>query len=102
MHLRASGPPFYLQVFKNEKYRSAALTQRLREIEIQPKRGLITDRNGKKLAINVSLDSVVVNPQQIKDPENTAAALAEVLGLSADKVLEKYSGRLLLNMWLAK
>jgi len=41
------------------------------------------------LAINVSLDSVVVNPQQIKDPENTAAALAEVLGLSADKVLEK-------------
>ncbi len=80
---------FYLQVFKNEKYRSAALTQRLREIEIQPKRGLITDRNGKKLAINVSLDSVVVNPQQIKDPENTAAALAEVLGLSADKVLEK-------------
>lgn len=80
---------FFLQVFRNEEYRSAALTQRLREIEIQPKRGLITDRDGKKLAINVSLDSVVVNPQQIKDKEKTAAALAEILGLQPDNVLAK-------------
>lgn len=80
---------FYLQVFKNEKYRSAALTQRLQEIEIQPKRGLITDRNGKKLALNISLDSVVVNPRQVKNADQAAAALAEALGLSVDQVLAK-------------
>jgi stage V sporulation protein D (sporulation-specific penicillin-binding protein) len=80
---------FYLQVLKNEKYQTAALTQRLREIEIQPKRGLITDRSGKKLAINVSLDSVVVNPRQIKNIDQAAAALAEALGLSVDQILAK-------------
>ncbi|MGI6128648.1 MAG: stage V sporulation protein D [bacterium] len=80
---------FYLQVLRNEKYQTAALTQRLREIEIQPKRGIITDRNNKQLAINVSLDSVVVNPRQIKNPTQAAAALAKALGLSEDEVLAK-------------
>jgi stage V sporulation protein D (sporulation-specific penicillin-binding protein) len=82
---------FYLQVLKNEKYQAAALTQRLHEIEIQPKRGLITDRNGKKLAINVSLDSVVVNPRQIKNVDQASAALAEALGLPVEQVRTKLS-----------
>ncbi|MDI3521860.1 MAG: hypothetical protein PWP43_42 [Bacillota bacterium] len=80
---------FYLQVLNNAKYQSQALAQRLREIEIQPKRGLITDRSGKKLAINVSLDSVVANPRQIQEPEKVAPALAAALGLPADDVLAK-------------
>ncbi|MGB9826267.1 MAG: peptidoglycan D,D-transpeptidase FtsI family protein, partial [Desulfofundulus sp.] len=80
---------FYLQVLNNARYRSEALAQRLREIEIQPKRGIITDRNGKKLAINVSLDSVVVNPRQISDPEKVARELAAALEISPDEVLAK-------------
>ncbi|HKM39757.1 MAG TPA: penicillin-binding transpeptidase domain-containing protein [bacterium] len=82
---------FYLQVLKNEKYRSAALAQRLHEIEIQPKRGLISDRNGKKLAINISLDSVVVNPGQIDNIDNTAVALASALDLPIDRVKTRLS-----------
>ncbi|HHY92772.1 MAG TPA: stage V sporulation protein D, partial [Firmicutes bacterium] len=80
---------FYLQVLGNAKYQSAALANRLREIEIQPKRGLILDRNGKKLAINVSLDSVVVNPRQITDPAKVAQALATALNVPVDGILAK-------------
>lgn len=80
---------FYLQVLNNARYQSEALAQRLREIEIQPKRGIITDRKGKKLAINVSMDSVVVNPRQITEPEKVAQALATALDIPLDKVLGK-------------
>ncbi|MGI6604583.1 MAG: penicillin-binding transpeptidase domain-containing protein [bacterium] len=80
---------FYLQVWCNDKYQAKALSQRLREIEIQPKRGIMTDRNGKKLVINISLDSVVVNPRQLTEPEKVAQALAVALELPVDAVLAK-------------
>lgn len=59
-----------------------------RNITFEPERGKILDRNGDVLAENVSAPTVMVVPRQIKDPDNTAEKLAEILGMEKDKALQ--------------
>lgn len=49
-------------------------------------RGRILDRNGEVLADNITTTSLVVVPNQIKDKEATAKALAELLNASYDDI----------------
>lgn len=55
---------FYIQIVKGEEYERMAYVGQTRQQLIQPKRGIIYDRNGKSLAISVSVDTVAVNPKQ--------------------------------------
>ncbi|NLP17809.1 MAG: PASTA domain-containing protein [Firmicutes bacterium] len=89
--LALGGRLFFLQVLQSDDYQQQALENRLREIYIQPTRGTIYDREGKKLAFDISVDTVVANPAQVVDKESTAQRLAEVLGLDGQEVLEKLS-----------
>jgi cell division protein FtsI (penicillin-binding protein 3) len=50
-------------------------------------RGLIVDRNGRKLVSNSEFQTLVAHPHDIPNPELVAQALSEVLGISPD-VLE--------------
>ncbi|WP_026906023.1 stage V sporulation protein D [Paucisalibacillus globulus] len=59
-----------------------------RNIEFQPERGHILDVNGEIMAENVTAPSVVLVPRQIKDPEDTAKKLAEILDMPVEKALE--------------
>lgn len=59
-----------------------------RNITFEPERGKILDRNGEVLAENVSAPTVMVVPRQIKDPDETAEKLAEILGMEKDKALQ--------------
>lgn len=60
-----------------------------RDIIFQPERGLILDSNGEALAENVTAPSIVVIPRQLKNPEDTANKLANVLEMDPESVLEK-------------
>ncbi|MFC0301510.1 stage V sporulation protein D [Virgibacillus soli] len=60
-----------------------------RDITFKPERGLILDRDGDILAENVTAPSIVVVPRQVKDPENTANQLADILNIDEQKVLEQ-------------
>ena len=71
---------FYIQVFSYNKLNELANSLWSRELPITADRGEILDRNGKKLATNVTTTSLVVIPNQIKDPEDTAKKLSEILG----------------------
>lgn len=53
-----------------------------RDITFEPERGKILDREGEVLAENVSAPSVIVVPQQVKDPQKTANDIADVLNIS--------------------
>lgn len=52
-------------------------------------RGKIVDRRGRPLAISTPVPSVFANPRAISDKEGVAAALAEVLKVDYDTVLER-------------
>ncbi|WP_040948425.1 stage V sporulation protein D [Gorillibacterium massiliense] len=59
-----------------------------REITVTDKRGEIWDRNGDKLAYNISSPTVFAVPVQVKDPAGTARKLAFILQMDESKVLE--------------
>lgn len=82
---------FYLQVVASEDLKEKAEEQQMREVPVEAGRGTIFDRNGKVVAISVSVDSVYASPTQIDKAEAPAIAkaLAETLSLDEEKVLAK-------------
>ncbi len=79
----------WIQVVCGDKYRDMAVEQWRRDIPIPSKRGIIYDRNGKKLAISASIETLYVRPIEIKDVENVSYRLAEVLGMDREDVLDR-------------
>ena len=62
-----------------------------REIPINSSRGLILDRNGKIIVGNELCYTVCSINKQVKDKEDTANKLANILGVSKDKILAHLS-----------
>ncbi|WP_027339308.1 stage V sporulation protein D [Halonatronum saccharophilum] len=83
----------WIQVISNSEYQSKALSQRLRELKVEPKRGIIYDRNGVALALSASADTVVAIPKEIQNPEKTASKLADILGMSEEEVYKRITRR---------
>lgn len=52
-------------------------------------RGIITDRNGYILAISIEMESLYANPEEIKDPDSTAAVLSNITGQPSAGIREK-------------
>src|SRR5207249_3473993 len=72
-----------LQVLGRESFARQAARQSERTINLDPRRGPILDRNGRPLAVSVDAESIYSVPQEIHEPDRTAAALSRPLGLDA-------------------
>jgi len=86
----------WVQFVMGEELRQKAFAARFRNVEVKAKRGVIYDAKGRPLAISVSTDSFYAIPAQVRKAgkeEETAAKLAEILGLDANKVLEQITKR---------
>ncbi len=79
----------WVQVVNGPDYCKKALDQRLRELPVTPKRGIIYDRNGKELVASGTAETIAAYPAQIKDPNETAKALAQVLEASEEEIYKK-------------
>lgn len=77
-----------LQTTEGESLRQAGEAMWTRNTTIKAQRGTIFDRNGDELAISVPTTTITVNPRHVDDPIGTAALLAQVLGLDADREAE--------------
>ncbi len=77
---------FYIQVFKYDDLNELAESLWSRNLPITADRGIITDRNGKELATNITTTSLVLIPNQIKDKDETSSKLAEILEISKEKM----------------
>jgi len=83
----------WIQIVRGERYKELANNQQTRDIPIPAKRGIIYDRNGKELAISASTNTVWAHPNEVKDPEKTAAILANILELDEEEVFKKLTNR---------
>ncbi len=72
------GRAVQLQVLQGDRLGSLARDQYLRELELKPRRGLITDRHGVTLAASADADSVFVDPQELEAAPRPAAALSRL------------------------
>ena len=71
---------FYLQVVRYGDLSARAERQQSRTIEAPAKRGDILDRHGHILAYSVDADTIIAEPNEIKDIETTAAGVCRALG----------------------
>lgn len=75
----------YVQFFLGNTLTSGAKDLWSRNIPFEPERGEILDRNGVKLATNMSAPSIYVVPRQIENPAEAAKKLAATLNMSEEK-----------------
>lgn len=78
-----------LQIFPQKKL--TELKERLFEktIKVTPRRGVIYDRYGKKLAISVASQSLFADPYKLKEPHYVAKKLSKTLNIPRKKLLKK-------------
>ena len=77
---------FYIQVFSYNKLSKLADNLWSRKLLIAADRGEILDRNGEKLATNITTTSLVLIPNQIKDKEKVSKDLSSILNVSEDEM----------------
>ena len=75
-----------LQIEDSEKYRLQAEENRINMRLIPPERGLILDRRGKELAINVGNYKLVITSEKTRNPKATLIKLAKLIDLEDDEI----------------
>lgn len=81
----------YVQVFNSEAYINRAYNLWTRNIVVNSRRGNIYDRNGKLIVGNKLAPTVSIIPSQIKDKEDAASKIADVLGLNTGDIIYHFN-----------
>ncbi|MCM2334750.1 MAG: penicillin-binding protein 2, partial [Anaeromyxobacteraceae bacterium] len=82
-----------LQVVQRERLSAEARDQYVRQVVMQPRRGVIVDRSGQLLAQSGDAESVFVDPEELErkvaSPARAVAQLARTLGLEPKALARK-------------
>ncbi len=84
------GRTFYIQMIRGSELANSANRQHTYSEIVEAQRGTIYDRNGLILAQSIEARSIVANPRAMKKPEETAAALAEIIHGDIEKLTELF------------
>ncbi len=79
---------FYIQVFSYKKLSALSDDLWSRNLPISAARGKILDRNGKIIADNETITSLVLIPNQIKKKEEVAKIISTILGTDYEDMLK--------------
>ncbi|MCY3578800.1 MAG: penicillin-binding transpeptidase domain-containing protein [bacterium] len=80
-----------LQLFRSDAFVEYGQQQRTRTVKLTADRGQIFDRNGVELALSVPQWTIWADPSQVDDPVAAAAALAPVLNMDGNQLLQLLS-----------
>lgn len=86
----------WLQLGRGEELKTLALRQQSLDRNINPKRGIIYDATGKNiLAVSSTVETVTVNPMNIKteEKEKVAKAFSDIFEMDYETVLKKVKKR---------
>ncbi|MDI6800470.1 MAG: penicillin-binding protein 2 [Thermodesulfovibrionales bacterium] len=81
-----------IMLLNHERFSEKARVQQLKKEPIPVKRGIIFDRRGRELAINLDTESIYCDPFDIKGPNDTANILSGVITQNSDVILTKLTG----------
>ncbi len=91
-----------IQVVRAGALARLAMRQQIESIQLPGHRGLILDRVGRPLAVNVEVDSVYAVPRAIDHPEEFAQRVGPVLGLPPAEVVARLRRGGPYFAWLAR
>ena len=80
----------YLQIVNAEELTKKAIVQQTNDEELKAKRGIITDRNGKELAVSSNCYSVWARPADMKKDklDEYATTISGILNIPKDEILQ--------------
>ncbi|WP_333653414.1 peptidoglycan D,D-transpeptidase FtsI family protein [Dissulfurispira sp.] len=78
-----------IMLFNHEWFSAKAKFQQVRKEIIPVKRGIIFDRRGRELAINLDTESIYADPSEITSPDKVASALSERINQKPEIILAK-------------
>jgi penicillin-binding protein 2 len=81
----------WLQVVSHAHYRDLAQDNRVKIEPLVPTRGLILDRHGRRLAVNLPAFSLELTPELVDDMDATLAALGQLVEIT-ETDLERFEG----------
>jgi len=80
-----------IMVINHESYLAKARSQQIRKEAFPVKRGLIVDRRGRELAVNIDTESIFCDPSEVTDPDSLASALSPVIRQREQNLVKKAS-----------
>src|SRR5690625_4325892 len=78
----------YVQFVTGPELTEQAELSWTRDIKYEAERGKILDRNNHILVDNMSAPTVMVVPRQVKDKQETAVKLAQIIEIDSDKMFD--------------
>ncbi|MGM0396379.1 MAG: penicillin-binding transpeptidase domain-containing protein [Bacillota bacterium] len=94
-----------VQVIEGADYKRGALQQWTKAINLKSDRGIIYDRKGRKLVVNVTSFTVWASPTDVKEPEQAAMMLESILQIDSERIyesLKKDSSVVKLKQWITR
>ncbi len=79
----------YLQVFRYGSFEQRAQHQQQRTEEVSARRGIIYDRQGRELAMSISVDSVFAVPAEMPKPASTLSLIARITRQDPREILAR-------------
>jgi penicillin-binding protein 2 len=80
------GRLWYLQLLQGEEFRAKSENNRIRLVDVPPRRGQIYDAKGRILADNRPAFTLAVVPEDVADWDRLTARLSALIGLSPEEV----------------
>ncbi len=86
-----TGKLAYIMLVNHNWYAEKARMQQIKTQEMPVKRGLILDRRGRELAVNIDVESIYCNPAEISDSntDTVVATLSRITGKQGDAIKTK-------------
>lgn len=79
----------YLQIFCYGEFEQRAQKQQQRTVDVAARRGIIYDRNGRELAMSISVDSIFAVPSEIPDLASTISLISHITHDDPREILAK-------------
>lgn len=80
-----------LMILNHDRLSQRADSQQIRKEEIQVRRGMIYDRKGRELGVNVEMESLYADPELLASPKKVAYNVSKVVGQKPETVLTRFS-----------
>ncbi|MBN2655023.1 MAG: penicillin-binding protein 2 [Nitrospirae bacterium] len=90
-----------IMLVNHDRFMAKAQFQQVRKKAVPVKRGIIYDRKGRELAINLDTESIFCDPSEIVSPERAAAVLSRTMNAEPRAYLAKLAGEGRFN-WLER
>jgi cell division protein FtsI (penicillin-binding protein 3) len=87
------GRAVQIQIIGNDRLDNMTQRQFSSHVLIRPRRGIITDRNGEPLAVNVERQSLAADPSRIQNRKTLARLLSKATNISYSRLLSRLKGK---------